>query len=433
MRKKILFFLFFFYPFFIFAETLPEYSVEQVYHYRIEGMIHTGTFEILDDLFEKARQEKKDLIFLEIDTPGGLLQSTEEIVKLFLNSELPIVVYVSPSGAKAGSAGTFITMAAHIAAMAPGTYIGAATPVMMGSSPETENPDMNKKIKSATSSFIESIAKQRNRNVEWGKKAVLEGDSITEDQALEKNVIDYVARSQKDLFTQMNGKEVKVLDKVYTFSILEPEVKVYQPDFKFKVLNVLASPELMYVLLLVVLAGAYLEFSNPGLIFPGSAAAVSLLLLLFANRALPIDILGILLIVLALVFLILEIYITSYGILSIAGIASFIFGSLFLFEDQAVTVPIPYIVGSSLALALISFGVGFVLVKSLRRKQQGGSEEMTALRFPVKEKIVAGEKKQLFLHSEYWRVISEDNLEVGDEAEVIRREGLTLILRKKER
>lgn len=430
----------FFLCFSSFSQGTSDRPAFQVLQHNINGTIHGATVEILENVFKKAKEDVFDMILIVLDTPGGRLDSTEEIVKLFLNSNIPVVVYVGPSGAKAGSAGTFITMAANIASMAPGTYIGAAHPVSMfgggGGSDEKENKQaqiMEEKIRSATSSFIESIAKQRGRNAKWAKKAVLDSDSITEDKAVKMNVIDLVAKNIDDLLKQIDGKTVQLKDMKFLFETKGYQIVKFDLEMKYRFLNWLASPTLIYLLILLVIGGLYLEFTNPGLILPGSAAAIALILLLFATQTLPINLFGILLILLSLGLMVAEIYVTSFGILTILSLGSFFAGSLFLFDPSkaGVSVPLIYIISSTAALAIIAFSVGFLIVKSSLRKPVSGREELIGMTAEVTQKIEAGQVGKVFCHSEYWNARSEESIDKGQKVEVVSSEGMMLYVKLK--
>jgi membrane-bound serine protease (ClpP class) len=404
--------------------------------YHLDDVIHEGTLEILENAFELAKKEDARAIFITLDTPGGLLNTTEEIVKLFLNSEIPIIVHVGPRGSRAGSAGTFITMAAHIASMAPGTYIGAAHPVQAfgGGGEKSENDKiMDQKIESATVSFITAIAKERNRNEEWAKKAVLESESITEDQALEKNVIDYISKDIGHLLEQIDGKKVQVLDQEKTIITNKATSIEFVPNWKLQLLNVLASPSVMYILFLLLVGGAYLEFTNPGLIIPGSVAGVCLILLLIASRSLPVNSLGILLIILALSLFILEIFVTSFGLLTIGGLIAFVCGSLFLFDAEGVhgvSVPVSYIAGATGGMLIITFLVGYSYYKGLKNREESGPEGMIGEIVEVIKPISKNQKGKIFLWGEYWTANSDDDITTQDKAVITEVKNLKVRVKK---
>lgn len=429
--------IFFFIIFILFASFLyaqVEKSSPHILYYNLEDTVHGGTVEILNKIFSKAEKENVEAILIQLDTPGGLLDSTEDIVKLFLNAKIPVIVYVAPSGARAGSAGTFITLAAHVAAMAPGTYIGAAHPVMMfgGGQKEGEQQKlMKKKIESATKSFITAIAKQRGRNEKWAKKAVLESESITDDVALKKNVIDLIAPSREALLDRIHGRQIKLTEGKKVLHTKGFVLVPYEPGFRLRFLNTLANPVLIYLLILGIIAGIYLEVSHPGAIFPGVGAGICLVLVLVATRTLPVNALGILLIVGALALLVVEIYVTSYGLLTITAIACFFTGSLFLFDPikTGVQVPLTYIIGSSAALAAIAIIIGYLVVKTFKRAQVAGKENLIGMIGLVEDSISPDSSGKVFINSEYWNASSEVRIEKGQSVEVVSAEGLNLIVR----
>lgn len=434
MLKKIIFFLVVFISLPLSGVGQSDENSPHILYYNLEDTIHGGTVEILNKIFSKAEKENFEAILIQLDTPGGLLDSTEDIVKLFLNAKIPVIVYVAPSGARAGSAGTFITLAAHVAAMAPGTYIGAAHPVMMFGGGEKEGEQqkiMKQKIESATKSFITAIAKQRGRNEEWAEKAVLNSESVTDDLALKKNVIDLVASTREALLSKIHGRKIKLFEGTKVLNTKKFVLVPYEPGLHLRFLNTLANPVLIYLLILGIIAGIYLEVSHPGAIFPGVGAGICLVLVLVATRTLPVNALGVLLIVGALALLVVEIYVTSYGLLTITAIACFFTGSLFLFDPikTGVQVPLTYIIGSSAALAAIAVIIGYLVVKTFKRAQAAGKESLVGMRGLVEDSISPGAGGKVFINSEYWNAISEVEIEKGQSIEVVSAEGLNLTVR----
>ena len=418
----------------IFQQTLQDGS-QKILVYELEDTIHGGTVEILKNIFQKAKDENFQAVLIELDTPGGLFDATEDIVKLFLNAETPVIVYVAPSGAKAGSAGTFITMAAHVAAMAPGTYIGAAHPVALfggGKEEDESSKTMRKKIESAATSFIETIALERKRNGEWAKKAVLESETLTQDKALEYNVIDFVAVSRAELLQKVDGRQIKLLTGEKTLHTKKSPVVVYEAELKHRFLSAIASPTVMYLLLLGIMAGIYLEISHPGSFIPGIGAAICLVLFLFASQMLPIELFGIFLIAIAMGLLIAEIFVTSYGLLTLAGIGSFVAGSLFLFDPEKtdVFVPLSYIVGASLALLGIAVAIAFALVRTFRSPQRVGQESLVGQEGLVIDAIARGKLGRIFIVGEYWNATANEDIPAGSLVEVIGTKGLLAEVKK---
>lgn len=407
----------------------------KILFYNIKDTIHNGTVEIVEKVFSKASEVNATAILFELDTPGGLLSSTEEIVKMFLNSEIPVIVYVAPMGAKAGSAGTFITMAAHIAAMAPGTYIGAAHPVELfgGGGEEGEGAKvMKKKIESATSSFIEAIAKERGRNSEWAKKAVLESETLISDEALKKNVIDRVAVNREELIRQIHGTTVRLPSGEKVLSTTGAVIITFTPSWQDLFLNVLASPTLIYLLILAMIGGIYLEVSHPGSFVPGSLAGISLVLLLIATRTLPLNLLGVLLILGALALLIAEIYVTSFGLLTVSALVSFFAGSLLLFDPAQgdLKVPLSYVIGTTGGLGAIAIMISYSLIRGRKRPQVAGREGLIGAIGVVEEKIEPGKPGKVRISGEYWKAESDQIIQNGQKAVVTGVKGLTVTVIK---
>lgn len=430
-------FLFSFFPSFAQSPETSSIHSDKILLYELEDTIHGGTVEILKTIFEKAQAENFQAVLIELDTPGGLFDATEDIVKLFLNTDIPVIVYVAPSGAKAGSAGTFITMAAHVAAMAPGTYIGAAHPVALFGGGKEENEQskiMRKKIESAATSFIETIALERKRNEEWAKKAVLESETLTQDKALLHHVIDFVATTRAELLQKIDGREIKLLTQKKVLHTQGSDVVIYRPELKHRFLSAIASPTVMYLLLLGIMAGIYLEISHPGALIPGIGAAVCLVLFLFASQVLPIESFGILLVVMAMGLLIAEIFVTSYGLLTIAGIGCFVAGSLFLFDAQKtdVFVPISYIFWASLALLGIAVTIAFVLLRTFRHPQRAGQESLVGQQGVVVDAITPQKPGRVFVVGEYWNAAAGEEIPAGSHVEVVATKGLLAEVKKKE-
>lgn len=405
-----------------------------VAHYRIEGAIHGGTLEIVRALLEESGG--RQAVLIELDTPGGLLSETEEIVKAILNAKVPVIVYVSPQGARAGSAGTFITLSAHIAAMAPGTYIGAAHPVVLfGEKKDAERKTpLEKKILSASASFIEAIAKERGRNVEWARQAVLESASITADQAIQKNVVDLIAPSREDLLRANDGREVRIDGKPRLLSTQGAVLTAFKPPLSLRLIDKLASPSVIYLLLIATVLGIYLEAAQPGASVFGITAGICFILFLFASRVLPPSALGVLLILAALGLLIAELFTPTFGVLTFLGVVCFFLGSWFLFDPQKIEVriPLPLIVSTSAAFLAISLCVSFLILRSHRRPQTAGQEGLIGSRGEVVDRIIRGEMGRVFVSGEYWNARSDQSLEPGSRVVVRQVDDLTLEVEKDE-
>ena len=401
----------------------------------IDASINPAVGDFIRENIGQSAQEGALALIIQLDTPGGLLNSTKSIVKDMLGAPLPVLLYVSPSGAGAGSAGVFITLAGHIAAMAPGTTIGAAHPVASGG--QNIEGDMREKIENFTVSFIESIAQRRGRNVEWAEKAVRESVSITEVEALEKNVVDLVATDVHDLLSQASGREVEVGSEKITLDFTTAQLSegrfnivTVEMRLKHKVLNILADPNIASLLMMAGMLGLYLEFSNPGLLFPGLAGGICLILALTAFQVLPINYTGLVLIGLGMALLIAEMFLPSFGILGVSGIAAFVLGSLFLFDtpDAELAVDRGIIFAASLAVGTFMFVVGSLAVRAWRRPAASGVEGLQGEIGEVRTRL--GPQGKVWVHGEYWTAESDEEIEVGQKVQIVAVDHLVLHVRR---
>jgi len=396
----------------------------------IDGSINPAVASFIEDSLASANAEGASALVIELDTPGGLLNSAEKIVKAILAAPLPVIAYVAPSGAGAASAGVFITEAANVAAMAPGTTIGAAHPVEEGG--ENIEGAMGQKIENFTATFGRTIAQQRGRNEDWIEQAVRHSVAIGEREALAKNVIDIVAPDLRSLLTQATGRKVQVEGRSVTLALADAAVRRVRMTPGQQLLNVLADPNIVYLLLMAGLIGLYFEFAHPGVIFPGVAGAICLLLALASFQVLPVNLTGLLLIFLGVGMLISEAFVTSYGILGLGGVTAFVIGSLFLIDtsktDLAVDRNIIY--GATAALTLIILGIGYVVTRERRSRATTGAEGIVGQVGEVREAIAPGAPGKVFVHGEIWRAVSNDALSAGARARVKSIDGLELQVQK---
>jgi membrane-bound serine protease (ClpP class) len=345
----------------------------RVYVMQIDGAINPAVSSLIADAIEEARTDDAQLLVIQINTPGGLLKSTRQIVSDMLESEVPIAVFVAPSGSSATSAGVFITMAGHIAAMSPSTNMGAAHPVGMDGQADTV---MIEKALSDAAAFIRSIAEHRDRNVEWAEQAVRRSLSVTESEALRENIIDLIARDLDDLLDQIDGREIETKREIRVLNTRDAELIVIEMNWQQRILNILSDPSIAYVLFMVGLAGIMFEIYNPGAIFPGVVGVISLILAFYSLHTLPVNYAGVALIIFAVILFLLEIKVTSYGILSIGGIVSLLLGSIMLVDpDSALeyarvswTVIVPVTV---FIAALFIFAISLGLRAQLRKPTTG--------------------------------------------------------------
>jgi len=388
---------------------------------QVSDAISPGVADFILDGIDTAEKMQAALIIIRLDTPGGLAESMRKIVQAILASRVPVAVYVAPSGARAASAGVMITMAADIAAMAPGTNIGAAHPV--GAGGQDIDGKMSEKVINDMVAQAKSVAEDRGRNAEWVEAAIRESVSITETEALEKNVIDLVAKDIEDLIAKIDGREVAdkgVLD------LKNAKVVELEETLRTKILKTISDPNIAYILLMIGLAGLYFEFSHPGAIFPGVIGGISLVLAFFAMQTLPVNYAGILLIALAIVFFIMEMKITSYGLLSVAGVISLLLGSLMLFRGGAPDMQLSWrVLIPTLAVVSGFFVVVAGLVfRAQTSKPVTGSSGLVG-EVGVVRKSLALEGK-VFVHGELWNAVARETIEEGTKVRVVQVNNLVL-------
>lgn len=417
--------------------------------------------QYITESIDKAQKEGAVCFIIELDTPGGLLSSTRTIVKKIMNAEVPVVVYIAPKGARAGSAGVFITLAASFAAMAPSTNIGAAHPVDLndrqtppdaldkylknlfrkegetkegGEETAAEEPKpapMEQKILNDTRAWAEAIAKERGRNAEWAQKAVTESVSVSDTQALELGIIDIIAEDTKVLVDKLDGRKVILPSGEKILETKGAEILDIPKNFRTRWLSILAHPNIAYILLMLGFYGLLFEFTHPGVGFPGIAGAISLILAFFGLQVLPTNYAGIGLIILGIAMFIAEIKVTSYGLLTIGGIASLFFGSLILFSSpyEFMRVSMPIILSFTLATLAVFAFLGYVVIRSRKRRVVTGVEGLIDEAGVIKSS--EGRKGKIFVHGELWDFQSEDDLAIGDTVHVLSVSGMTLTVKKR--
>jgi membrane-bound serine protease (ClpP class) len=413
--------------------TVPTgFAAEKVSFINIDGAIGPATASYISRSIEEARAQNAQCLIIQLNTPGGLLDSTQKIVQSFLGSPVPVVVYVAPTGATATSAGCFITIAASVAAMAPATTIGAAHPVSIGGLPSggEEKPDetMKQKLENFSVSYIETIAGKRQRNVEWAKSAVKESASITAAKALELKVIDLIASDMSDLLQKLNGRVVdgKTLK---TAGAEVAEIKMSPSEHVFQKLW---RPEVMFILMLIAIYGIIGELTTPGAILPGVVGAIALVLVLYLAAILPVNVTGLALIALAMMLFVFDVYATTHGVLTVGGIIAFLIGSLMLFNrsDPLFRLSLNYIVPATLVTA--AFFV-FIVGKGLRAQRlpvKAGSETMIGKMVTALTPIDS-RGGRIFVEGEYWNAISDAPIEKDEQAEIAAVQGLTVKLKAK--
>jgi membrane-bound serine protease (ClpP class) len=416
-----------------FTAFLACASGERVCLIKINGAIGPATASYISRSIGEAQSQNAQCLIIQLNTPGGLLDSTQVIVQKLLASPVPVVVYVAPIGATATSAGCFITLAASIAAMAPATTIGAAHPVMIGGgipSGDDKKPDdtMKQKLENFSVSYIEAIAAKRNRNVEWARSAVRESASIPVDKALELKVIEIIAKDLADLQLQMDGRVVEG-KKLKTAGAEVIEIATSASE---QIFQLLWRPEVMFVLMLVAIYGIIGELSTPGAILPGVAGAIALVLVLYMAAILPINVTGLILIGLAFALFAFDVFAPSHGVLTVGGIMAFLIGSLMLFDrdDPLFRLSLAYIIPATIMTALF---FAFVVGKGIRAQYlpiKVGKETMLGKTVAAFTPIDAAGGK-VFVEGEYWNAVSDTPVEQGKPVEISAVLGLTLKVRPK--
>jgi membrane-bound serine protease (ClpP class) len=388
---------------------------------KVNDAISPGVADFITTGIRKANDEQAAALIIELDTPGGLAESMRSIVKAMLASNIPVVVYVAPGGARAASAGVMITMAADVAAMAPGTNIGAAHPV--GAGGQEINKTMSEKVVNDMVAHARSVAEQRGRNADWVEKAIRESIAATETEALKEKVIDLIANDMDDLIRQLDGREVKGKGQL---QLADANRVVLEEGLRTKVLKTISDPNIAYILLMIGLAGLYFELSHPGAIFPGVIGGICIILAFFALQTLPINTAGILLILLSIVFFILEMKVTSYGMLSIAGVVSLILGSLMLFESDTTDLRLSLSVFLPTIILISGFFVtvaGLVFRAQRSRPRTGASGLIDEIDV-VKQDLVPDGK--VFVHGELWNATAAAPIEKGRRVRVVSVNNLVL-------
>jgi membrane-bound serine protease (ClpP class) len=397
-----------------------------------DGVINPVATDVIRESIKQTEEEGGECLVIEMDTPGGLMKSMQIIVKDILSSPVPIVLFVSPSGSRAGSAGVFITYAAHVAAMAPGTNIGAAHPVNLQSGADT-SATMMEKITNDAVAFIKSIAEKRNRNEEWAEKAVRESASIPASEALELNVVDVIATDIDSLLNWLNGKEYEVLEGKKVLNTEAARKVKIEISWRFKLLNVISDPNIAYILLLIGIYGIFFELYNPGAILPGVVGGICLIMAFYALHTLPVNYAGLLLILFSIILFIAEIKIPSYGMLSVGGVVSLVIGSIMLFKNSLPFLKVSWkIIAFATIITTLFFVVAIGLgLRAQRRKPVTGKEGLVGERGTAVDDFTKG-KGQVSVHGEIWEAQTEEKLKRGDAIKVISVDNLIIMVKKED-
>ena len=401
--------------------------VKQVYLITVDAPITPVISEYIIKSIDTASQNSAEAIIIRLDTPGGLVDSMREIVKKMMSADIPVVVYVAPAGARAASAGVFITIAADIAAMAPSTHIGAAHPVTMeGKMDKT----MEAKVVNDLAAMARSIAEKRGRNAKWAEEAVRKSVSITETEALKERVIDLIAADVPALVREIDGRTVDLIVGKKTLKTAAAQVKEITMGFRYRILEIISNPNIAYILMILGFYGLYFELANPGAVFPGVAGAISLILAFYALHTLPINYAGLMLIILGVGLFIAEAFVTGHGVLGVGGAIAMAIGSVMLIES-----PSPYlrISWAVIVPVVVLSALLFIITVSLavrvhREKTDTGKEGMIGLEGEAKTDVHGS--GQVFVRGEYWNAWSDSPIQKGERVKVEAVEGLKLKVKR---
>jgi membrane-bound serine protease (ClpP class) len=416
-------------PVLLFLTAAPAAAAE-VATIVLDGVISPVTVRLVETAIDRAHAAKAGALVIQLDTPGGLERSMRAICQRLLNAPVPVVVYVAPTGARAASAGVFITMAAHVAAMAPATNIGAAHPVAVSGGGDKE---VMKKVANDAAAFARTIAVERGRNADWAEKAVRESVSITERDAVRLKVVDLVAESMPDLLAKIDGRTVKTSKGPVTLATRDAKIVAIETSFRDRFLNVITDPNVAYILMMLGMLGLFFELSNPGVILPGVVGGISIILAFFAFQSLPINYAGLLLILFGIVLLIAEIKVTSYGVLAVGGIVSMALGSLMLYDATEIDfriswgVILPTVgVTAAVFLGVVAFGL-----RALGRRPSLGAEGLVGMMGVARERLAP--EGLVLVQGELWRAVARGApIEPGETVRIVSVTGLTVNVVKPE-
>ena len=403
-------------------------AARAVYVLPAVGSINPGLGEFIISGIQEAEKEKAEALVIQLDTPGGLDSTMRQLVQAISNARVPVIVYVSPSGARAASAGVFITEAAQVAAMAPGTNIGAAHPVSIGLGKMDKT--MEKKMLNDFVAYGRALTEERGRNPDWMEKAIRQSVSISSSEALKLKVVDLLADNLDDLLNKVNGRRVLVHGQPWVLKTAGVPIVEIPERLRTRLLKYIADPNIAFLLMMIGLAGIYFELAHPGVVLPGVVGALCLLLAFFAFQALPINYIGVLLILLAFVFFILEFKVTSYGLLSLAGVTSLFLGAIMLFRGEGGGLDISWgvLIPTVLTVSLFFIAVAGIVFRSHMRRTRTGAAGMVGERGVAVTPL--SPEGQVFVHGEYWNAVSHEPIAPKEPIEVLEVKDLKLRVRR---
>jgi len=414
--------------FFLFSHALSDEKKKEVMVITVNGVINPVSSEFIGKSIRKANEKKVEALVIELDTPGGLDTSMRNIVKEIIGSGVPVIVYVSPSGSRAASAGVFITLAAHIAAMAPGTNIGAAHPVGIG---EKMDKTMAEKATNDAAAYIRSLAERRGKNAKWAEDAVRKSISATEVEAIKENITDLITKDLNSLLSDINGRKVQTVFGEKVLSTANAVVVREETGIRHTILNLISDPNIAYILMLLGFYGLFFELTNPGALFPGVIGGICIILAFYAFQTLPVNYAGLLLIILAIILFILEVKIISHGVLTIGGIIAMIIGSLMLFESPApfMKLSLAIILPAVITTTLFFTAMFSLALKAYKRKPVTGSEGLIGTA-GIAYTDITKQGGMVLLHGEHWAAYSDDPVSKGEHIIVEAVSGLKVKVKK---